>query len=187
MLEVSRVGRALAATAIIASVSSVPRPSSAEQDPQTVTSEVVSGSATIQKIDKANRMVTLKGMEGRTIDFKVGSDVNLDRLRTGEKVDATYYQELAIGIRRHGQSAPTRTEKTTQRGGVKVRETMVTAKVESVDVGNKTVVVRGPDGNTHSLQVEDPDVQAQLSKIKSGDMVDLTYTQAVALSLQPSK
>ena len=37
------------------------------------------------------------------------------------------------------------------------------------------------------LKVEDPDLQAQLGKIKAGDSVDVTYTQAIAVAVEPTK
>jgi hypothetical protein len=74
-----------------------------------------------------------------------------------------------------------------ERGGVTAQQTTITAKVLAVDTDSNSVALRGPQGATHIIQVQDPDLQAQLGKIKAGDSVDVTYTQAVAVSVEPTK
>jgi lipopolysaccharide export system protein LptC len=81
------------------------------------------------------------------------------------------------------------TSTTTQRGGVTAQQATLTAKIQSVDLKKNTVLIRGPQGKTHTLKVDDPDLQAKLRQIKPGDTVDITYTQAVAVAVavEPSK
>lgn len=161
------------------------------QDPsggQAAAAQLVTASATVVKVDKANRMVTLKNPQGENFDVKVGPDVKLDRIKAGDRVNASYYEEVAIQIGTPGKSAaPKMTSTTTQRGGVTAQQATLTAKIQSVDLKKNTVLVRGPQGKTHTLKVDDPDLQAKLHKIKPGDTVDITYTQAVAVSVEPAK
>jgi hypothetical protein len=75
--------------------------------------------------------------------------------------------------------------KMVQRGGVTAVQATLTAKIVAVDEKNDSVTIKTANGDTHSLKVEDPQLQAMLPKIKAGDNVDITYTQAVATSVEP--
>lgn len=188
MHQTTKLGRAVAALAIAIGAAAIPGVSMADQPaPETASAEVVTGSGTIQKIDKDNRVVTVKGDTGNVVDVKVGPNVALDKLKVGQKVNAAYYEEVAIALRKPGEQAPKMTQTVTERGGITAQQTTVTAKVIAVDLAANKVVLRGPDGNTHAVKVKDPDLQAQLGKIKAGDSVDVTYTQAVAVSVEPMK
>ena len=44
-----------------------------------------------------------------------------------------------------------------------------------------------PRYDARVVNVEDPDIQAKLSSIKPGQVVQITYTEAVALAIQPKK
>jgi Cu/Ag efflux protein CusF len=193
MHQTTKFGRALAALAIAiggaAVAVAVPRVSMADQPaaPETASAEVVTGSGTIQKIDKDNRLVTVKGADGNTIDIKAGPNVNLDKLKVGSKVNAAYYQEIAISLQKAGDQAPKMSQTVTERGGITAQQTTVTSRVVAVDTAANKVVLRGPTGATHAVKVTEPDLQAQLGKIKAGDNVDVTYTQAVAVSVEPMK
>jgi hypothetical protein len=121
------------------------------------------------------------------VAVKVGPDVNLDKLKVGDRVNAAVYREVAVSLHKPGDAAPKVTESVTERGGVSAQQTTITAKVVSVDVARNTVVLRGPQNVDHALQVEDPDLQSRLKKVKAGDSVQVTYTQAVAVSVEPAK
>ncbi len=186
MRQRNKMFSAVLAAAVGLGVSSIPRAAMADQ-PQATMSEIVTMSASVQKIDKATRMVTLKDQQDQIHDISVGKSVNLENLKVGDQVNATYYSEIALGIRKPGQAAPKVTETTTQRGGVTARQANLSAQVVSVDTDNNTVTLRGPQGDVHTLKAQSPDVQARLGQLKAGDMVDVTYTQAMAISVVPAK
>ena len=54
-------------------------------------------------------------------------------------------------------------------------------KVQSIDQAKKTVTIKGPRGNTHEIAVKDP---ATFQKLKEGDTIVITFTEAVAISLE---
>jgi hypothetical protein len=192
--QASKIGRALAVAAIALGVASVSHAARADQSsppdpnsPQTISSQVVTATGTIQKIEKDQRVVVIKGSEGNTVDVKAGPNVNLDKLKVGDRVNAAYYEEVAVALHKAGEPAQKTSQSVTEHGGVTAQQTTTTAKVVSVDMAKNMVVLKGPQGNMKSLTVKDPDLQAQLSKIKPGDNVDVTYTQAVAVSVEPAK
>jgi len=188
MHQTAKFGRVVAVLAIAIGAAAIPAVSMADQPaPETASAEVVTGSGTIQKIDKDGRVVSVKGDRGNTVDIKVGPNVAVDKLKVGQRVNAAYYQEVAVALHKPGEQAPKMTQTVTERGGITAQQTTVTAKVVAVDLATNNVVLRGPQGETHAVSVKDPDLQAQLGKLKAGDSVDVTYTQAVAVSVEPMK
>ena len=66
------------------------------------------------------------------------------------------------------------------------RETTMSAEVVSVDVPNSKVTFKGPKGNRRTVTVQDPAMQKKLPSLKPGQVVQFTYTEAIAASIRPS-
>jgi hypothetical protein len=65
------------------------------------------------------------------------------------------------------------------------REVSITATVTAIDKKAKTVTIKGPQGHTETIKAKNP---KNLDAVKVGDLVDITYTQALAISLdKPEK
>jgi hypothetical protein len=63
--------------------------------------DVTKVTATVEGIDYAKRLVTLKGPEGNMVTFKAGEAVrNLDQVKVGDKVVAVYLESVAVFVRR---------------------------------------------------------------------------------------
>jgi len=148
---------------------------------------LVTTSAKIEKIDKDKGTITLKGHGGKTLDVKAGPGINMDKLRVGDTVDAAYFDEVAVGIEKSSPGAPKVTTKAVERAGVAAMQSTVTSRIVSVDAAKDTVTIKGPQGAEHTLKVTDPDLQSRLKDIKPGENLQITYTQAVALSIEPAK
>jgi len=65
-------------------------------------------------------------------------------------------------------------------GGAIGREVTVTATITAIDKNAETVTIRGPQGDSATVKARDP---KNLDLVKVGDLVDITYTQALAVSL----
>jgi hypothetical protein len=61
-------------------------------------------------------------------------------------------------------------------------EVTAIAKVTHVNPKAKTITLKGPRGNEVALDVQNPD---QFKVVKVGDEVKVTYTEAVAISVEP--
>jgi hypothetical protein len=59
---------------------------------------------------------------------------------------------------------------------------MITATVAAVDMKNRAITLKGPEGNEFAVTASS--AVKNLGKIQVGDMVDATYMQAVALDFQ---
>lgn len=196
MRQITKIGVRTAVVAVALGVAFAPRLSAAQDNPsQDMPSHDMSASSaqttnktfTVKKIDKANRMLTLTDTQGQQHEIKATQDVDLDKIKMGQRLNVTYYEEVALAIQKTGQAMPKISQNEVQRGGVTAKQTTVTAKILSVDTTNNTVLVQGPSGEKHMLQVKDPQAQAQLVKIRPGDAMQVTYTQALAVSAEPSK
>ncbi|WP_233873296.1 hypothetical protein [Paraburkholderia adhaesiva] len=148
-----------------------------------VTAEVLS-------VDPATRTVRLKREDGQTFEIQVGDEArNFDQIRVGDKVTATYRESLTMSLKKGGGEATSLSEtpsmerapKGAKPGGTVGREVRVVADVVAVNEKTKTVTLKGPEGNTVDLVVDDP---AQLANIKTGDQVEAVYTEALAISVK---
>jgi Cu/Ag efflux protein CusF len=156
----------------------------------TVAENTVTVTATVQAINQKTRMVTLKGADGKTVTFHVDEAVkNLPQVRKGDLVTATYYESLAYDVIRSGDvgrgvtvAEDVATAKPGERpGAVGARAITITAKIKAIDKKNQTVTLKGPRGNLKTVKVKDP---SKLDKVKVGDMVQLTYTEALAIGVE---
>ncbi len=170
---------------------SVEHPSAQHQTPGREAGEkaaaLVTTSAKVEKIDKDKGLITLKGPGGKTLDVKAGPGISMDKLRVGDTVDAAYFDEVAVNIEKASPGAPKMTSKAVERAGVAAMQSTVTSRIIAVDAAKDTVTIKGPKGAEHTLKVTDPDLQSRLKEVKPGENLDITYTQAVAVSIEPAK
>ena len=149
-------------------------------------------SAQVVSIDKATRTVTLKGPKGNVVDVVAGDEVrNFDQIKVGDFVVVRYAQALTLELRkvkgavgdvtvREGAARAKPGERPAAAGA---REVTAIATVTAVDPKKSTITLKGPRGNVVVLDVQNPD---QFKVVKKGDQVEVTYTEAVALSVEPA-
>jgi Cu/Ag efflux protein CusF len=149
----------------------------------------VTRTATIQSIDKATRVVTLKGEKGSDIEVTVPPQMEgFNSLKVGDQVSATYYDAVALNIRKPGDPAPAAPVTSVQRkertpGSQTRKEQTFTATIDAIDPAAPSVRLKGPQGRVVTLAVRDP---AQLKSIKTGDAVDVTYYQSLMVKVSPA-
>jgi Cu/Ag efflux protein CusF len=155
-----------------------------------VAAAAVKVTATVVKIDHKKRAVTLKAADGRQEKFVVDEAVkNLDQVKEGDVVTATYAEALAYEVKKPGAATPAAgtavgaaTAKPGEKpAGVIAREVTLTVTIEAIDEKVPSVTFKGPKGNTRTIKVKDV---AKLKDVKVGDKVELVYTQALALSIE---
>jgi hypothetical protein len=67
-------------------------------------------------------------------------------------------------------------------GGAIERAITITATITAFDVARGTVTLTGPQGRPRTLTVQRP---ADLERVRVGDLVDITYSEALALAVRP--
>jgi hypothetical protein len=157
-----------------------------------VVASAVEITATVQAVDKAKRTVTLKGPQGNVKTIAVGPDVkNFDQIKVGDEVAVSYFEALSLELKKGGKQAVARTD-SAMAGAAKPgqkpaaaagRQVTVTADVIAVDAAKQMVTLKGPE-RTVDLMVQDPE---QFKLVKVGDQVEATYTEALAISVEPKK
>lgn len=153
-------------------------------------STLVTVTATVEAIDQKTRMVTLKGPQGNSVTFKAGEQVkNLSQVKVGDSVLAKYYESVAVEVKKPGEAKPgvTKQEAVTRAKpgetpkGLAVSQVTVTTTIAAIDKKKPTVTLKGADGKTTTVKVRNP---KNLENVKVGDQVVITYTEALALSLE---
>ena len=159
---------------------------------QTVSkSESVTATATIQAIDKANRLVTLKDEKGAEDTMVVGPAMTrFDELKVGDKVKVTYYESLVMQVRKPGDPVKPADDAKITRGtgaspsGTVSRQQTTSVDVLAIDPKLPSITVKTADGRTVTRKVDNP---KNLEGVKVGDKIDITYTQAAVASIEPAK
>jgi hypothetical protein len=154
--------------------------------------ELTTVTATVQAINPEKREVTLRGSRGNETTFIVDSRVKrLDEVKVGDVVKADYYISLAAELRK-----PTPEEEknpltvtgdtstapaTASPANREARRVKAVTTIEAIDRSAKTITIKGPRGNSLTTRVEHPE---NLEKMKIGENIVITYTEALAISLE---
>jgi hypothetical protein len=164
------------------------------QAEQTVTkkSDTVTATVTIQAIDKTNRLVTIKDESGVEDTMQVGPAMKrFDELKVGDKVKVEYYESLVLQVRKPGDAVKTGGDSAKLTPGTGAapaatlsRQQTTTVEVLAIDQKVPSITVKTADGRTVSRKVED---RKNLEGVKVGDKIDITYTQAAIMSVEPLK
>ncbi len=146
----------------------------------------------VSGIDRTLRTVTLANAEGDSRTVGVPPDMTtFDTLKVGDHVDVDYYESIGIALMPAGAKA-SMTETTTggrmaEPGGAAVgRQITATVEVVGVDEVMNRVTFKGPKGNMRTVTVYDPAMQKKLTSLQPGQMVQISYREAIAASIKPT-
>jgi len=174
---------------IMAAAVLVAMPGTAMAQAKTVRSEMRTETATVESIDPATRTVTLKKPDGTYVQVVAGPDIKrFDEIKAGDKVNARYYENVVIRVKRPGepetlsQVKGTTGSEQTMPGGTKAKQTTITATISAIDMNTPSITFTGPSGFNYTSKVQDTDA---LAKVKVGDKVDIVWTEAMLVSLEP--
>jgi Cu/Ag efflux protein CusF len=189
------LGVALAATGCTDSTPAPPAPttaSTAASQPLpsgTIGANLVTATARVKGIDLPTRRVTLERADGSEVTFYADDTVrNLPQVKVGDEVTASYYESLAYEVKRPGAATPgatvaeeaARAKLGEKPAGAGARVTTIVATIAGIDKAAGTVTLQGPGGRATTLKARDP---RNLERVAVGDLVEITYTEAVAVSV----
>lgn len=143
---------------------------------------------TITAIDHARRIVSLQDADGNVEDVVCGPEVErFDALKVGQKVTFRYYESLVYAIRKPG-SAPAKPDGAAitrtpgdKPGGTLAQQMTAVVTVNAIDPKVPSVTITDAENRKMSFKVENP---KNLEGVKVGDKVEITYTQALAISVK---
>lgn len=168
-------------------------PATKAEPPSWKTSSLVEETATVEAVDQSTRMVTLKGPKGNSVTFKASDEVrNLAQVKVGDEVKFAYYESLAVRVLKKDEAFPAAGESAAMArakpgekpAGVVGKEVTVNATITAIDKAAKTATLKGEDGKSVTVTPRDP---KNLEKVKVGDRLVLTYTEAVAVKVEKAE
>ena len=152
---------------------------------------VATVSAKVVGIDKDKRLVTLQGPLGNQFRVMAGKEVrNFDQIKVGDELVVTHAEALTLELKKGGAGIRERAESEgaarapagAKPGMVEASRVTTVADVVAVNARTQTVTLRGVE---HTVDLRVPD-RKQFDRIKVGDQVQATYTEAVAVSMEPA-
>lgn len=146
---------------------------------------------TVVAMDVPNRLVTVRDASGDTSTFYVSeSNKAFPQAQVGDQVRIRFTESMAYKMVSPGSTSPgLKVESSSARpepGNPTAHsksDVTATVRIESVQKGGSVVTFTGPRGR-RTVQINDPALKEYVSKLKKGDNVEVTYSEAVALSLE---
>ena len=162
----------------------------ATDKPSMYASQTATMTASVEAINHETREVTLRGPEGNTVSFVASEEArNLDQVNVGDIVIAEYVESISIEVFAGDGSEPGagqvsvagRTEKGEMPGAAVMDAVVITATVEEINIEANTFKLKGPSGEIEEYTARNPE---NLKKAEVGDIVVITMTEAIALSVE---
>jgi len=178
--------RQLLATTVLAAA--IFAPSIALAQIKTLPGDSHTVSATVEAMEKSTRMLTLKTEDGKLTTVTVPADVKrYDGLKVGDKITAKYYENVVLRKKAPGEKdVNTLTGGISPSAGTKPTGTAsvqraITATITAIDPNIPSISLAGPNNWKYSSKVADKEA---LKTVKVGDKLDITWTEAVLLSVE---
>lgn len=155
-------------------------------------SAMADATATIDAIDTTNRIITLKFDDGSIEEMYAGAEVKrFNELKVGDKVTFRYHESLVLQLKKTDQPASAPTMQTgvvrtagAKPGGTISQQLKSTVIVEAIDQKIPSITVLTAAGNKVTYKVED---RKNLEGVAPGDHIEITYTQALIISVASPK
>jgi Cu/Ag efflux protein CusF len=172
--------------------STPPAPSAAVAVSGSALATSIQGGATVERIERATREVTLRRHDGSLLPIVAGEEVrNFDQIRVGDIVETEIIEAVAVAVEpAHTQVRERRDQVSAQRAlpgerpGAKTTRTVdIVATVQDVDPKARLITVRGAL-QTVQLKVADA---IDLSQIKRGDNVRAVYVESISMRVVPGR
>ncbi|WJK12496.1 hypothetical protein [Pseudomonas fluorescens] len=146
-------------------------------------------------VDPANHQVVLEGEEGRQVHVQLSDKAkNLANLKVGDQVQIEVTRSVAAFLDTDvDKGLPGSTERTgelrnavgsSNPGGEAFRQVQVQLKITKIDLEKNQVTLENPSGQSKTLNVEKPEIQAKLKNLKVGQSVIVTYTDVLKVTSQ---
>ena len=146
--------------------------------------------ATVESIDRLARKVTLKNKEGESKTFTLDESAGkLDAVEAGDLLTIRYIAAVTIQVLGPDEAKPgvedgdavvAQTKPGEKPAAMAAGEASVVVTIESIDLKNERVTLKGKDGKMETVTPRNPE---NLKKVKVGDLVRITYTEAIGFSV----
>ena len=157
-------------------------------------SEVQEISATITAIDHSQRRVGVRGPQGNDFTLDVGPEVrNLAQVQVGDTIRLSYEQAYVATLVDADDMSSTvpvaigaaRAEPGERPAAAIGQMITMTVRIESVGPAGETVTFTGPSGRLEAIKIRRDEARTFASGLRPGDIVEITYTEALAIQVEP--
>jgi hypothetical protein len=160
--------------------------------PREVVRDEITLRGTVEAIDRIARTVRIRGDQGNVVTLDVPqSVVRFDQIQIGDVVTVAYYDRVNLRPKPAGEAAVDRSEAavTTTTPGLLPGATVAVQRVATVtltgwDPATRTVTYTGPQGGSYTRRLLDTTDSSILAGLQVGDRVDVTWTEAVRVSIE---
>jgi hypothetical protein len=147
-------------------------------------------SAVVEAINHETRVVTVRKADGEAITFTASDEArNLDQVKVGDTLIATYKETVSVAVMANERieadeataSAMARSDEGEMPGFAAMESSVTTATVEAINLELNTFKLKWPNGTVNEYTARNPE---NLKRAAVGDLVVITVTEAVALTVQ---
>lgn len=154
--------------------------------------ETVEASATVQTVDAETREILLTdNASGESFVVTAGDAVkNFGQIESGDQVKVAYSLGRAARMALPGAAGSSSasvvgTAEPGEKPGIAVGEvTTMVLEFISYDAGTAQATIIDPEGVQRTVTVETPEGREFASKLKKGDKVEVTFTEALAIVVE---
>lgn len=148
--------------------------------------------ATILKVNKKTRELTLRNEQGEEMVIVAGKEVrNFKQIKKGDIVEVEYHRAAASALQKMSETDVAATGTSVERapegakpGVVVTKTSTIVATVLGVDAKERLLTVKGPRGGIVTVAV--PVDMTAFDSLKKGDKISAVYSEAVAISVKPA-
>ncbi len=160
---------------------------------KTIPGEAETITATVEAIDASTRTLTVKDADGDFIPITVPKSMErFSEIKVGDTITARYYDNIVIRLKPAGEAAVDTSSEGLTKGtgaspaGTAAMQRTITATITAIDAAVPSITFKGENVKwNYSSRVAD---KAALAKVKVGDRVDITWTEALTVSVtSPAK
>ncbi|MGD0102715.1 MAG: hypothetical protein ABSC06_01590 [Rhodopila sp.] len=160
--------------------------------PEGMVEHVTNLTAVVESVDLKDRSVLLRVPDG-LVTVEVGPEVrNLTQIKVGDRVTIGMRQALVARLTTPNDAsmAEIQSESLTAKPGARPagfsrKSIRANVHITGIDKATNTVQFVGPAGVSRVAHIEDPSLQSLLQKLQVGDVVEMTYSIALAVRVTP--
>lgn len=145
----------------------------------------------VEAVDHSNRILTLKMEDGEFENVTVPKGAErFDEIKVGDTLQVRYYDNVTVRLKEPGEPDVNEAELgasspgAASPSGTIAAQRRMTVTVTELDLEKGVVTVEGPNGYKYSRRIED---KKAAKKVKVGDKIDMTWTEAVQIAIIPGK
>jgi hypothetical protein len=158
---------------------------------RTIEGDSISVTVTIEAIEQSTRTLTVKDDKGIYETIEAPPEMKrCSVLEVGDKITARYYDNVVVRVKKPGEAAVDVDSAALTKGqgqrpaGTAATQKTMTVTIAAMDPKARSITVKGPNGYNYSRKVED---KKAFDQLKVGDQLDLTWTEAMLISVDPPK